>query len=393
MLKLIWLNWVRNWGRNLGVLWPLTVATILLIVVWSLVNGLTNEIFENTVGFAGGHIRITNERGWLNDYSMADKVAHANFNVIWTAPQIKIKSIAISQTGQRSVLSVGIDPVKAELLLALNKKIIAGRLIKSAGAEVLIGKKLAQALKINIGETLRLGTRDSQGKITALDQMVVGIFETKLAAIDRGVVYLPLDQAQALVGLNQGVTELLVIVNNASDAPRIASEIKKKLTADQFKVTAWQDQGVMFFIINSLRAAGTIFIILAFLIAILQVVNFNNYQTVLRATELTNLIYLGITKREIVKMLFGEAIFSGLAAGIMGGVCANLILAILNIIGLDITANSLTLAAIVPSLHRATLYWPSLFYGVVVVSVAALLAIIPATKSLNSDSDLFKQKY
>jgi ABC-type antimicrobial peptide transport system permease subunit len=149
----------------------------------------------------------------------------------------------------------------------------------------------------------------------------------------------------------------------------------------------------MFFIINSLRAAGTIFIILSFLIAILQVVNFNNYQTVLRATELTNLIYLGLTKKEIVNLLLGEAFFSGLAAGILGGVCANLILALLNIIGLDITANSLTLAAIVPSLHRATLYWPSLFYGVVVAIAAALLAIVPATISLNSDSDLFKQKY
>lgn len=249
-LTLAWRNIWRNRRRTLITLSALGFAVFFACIMQSMQRGAYERMIDNTVRFSTGHIQIHasgywNDRvidrsiSWNENEELEGLVSHSP-EIITVAP--RLESFALAAYGEKSkgVMLAGVDPEKEEAITRLSAKVVEGEYL-TTGKGLLLGKGLADFLKIKAGDTLVLIGQGYHGVSAAGKYPVTGIVRFPSPVFNQQAVFMTLPEVQYFYGAEGLITSLSLLLQESDDVKKIHKELLDNLDSETYEVMTWQE--------------------------------------------------------------------------------------------------------------------------------------------------------
>ncbi len=295
----------------------LGVAT--LIIVMSVMNGFRKDLFAKILGI-NGHIVVYRVGEAFTDYdAIAAKVLTAP-GVIRAMPLIEGQELVSSP---QVALGAGVRGVREADLKGLPlvaDNIRYGTLdgFDTSGG-IAIGMRLANILRVNIGDTLTLVT--PRGAPTPFGTAprskpytVTAIFELGMSEYDKSVIFMPLIEAQRYFSKPGEVVVLEVVVED----PERVSEYAQGMMAragPAINTSDWRQRNETFFTVLEVER-NVMFIILSLivLVAALNIVSGMMMLVKEKGRDIAILRTMGATKGAVMRVF----LITGASIGVVG---------------------------------------------------------------------------
>ncbi len=335
-LRLAWRNIWRHKRRTIIIVVALAMCMWLMMFYDGLLAGFTDAIYGNAVKILGGNIQV-HEAGYSENslskpimpLSEDEKIAAYALtlpNVVGASRRIETDGLATSREGSFGVSIIGIEPELEAPLSVLSKNVVSGKYIQSDDGDlVFIGKGLADELNVAEGEKFTLIGRDAHNQMRKRTMTVGGIYDVNMPELEKGIVYMSLQEAQQLYNLNGKSTMVMVTLSNIGKEKSVIAGIK-----DQFPGTdigSWQTKyPELTSAITTKSGAMNVFSFVIILIAGIGILNMLLMAVYERTREIGFLGAMGIRPGGINLLFLLEGALIGLVgitAGILFGLLFN----------------------------------------------------------------------
>lgn len=333
-LKLMLRNLSRNPRRSFLILFTVASGICALMIYHGFNQGIMNQYRENTIHSRYGHGQLTQQgyydtvyekpwEHWIEDVSEIKTSLSKLPEVKHIFPRVQFYALLTSGEISISAKGQGIDaPEEAAFFNTLN--IEDGEQLKDQTDGAILGKGLARALKLKVGDRLTVLANTIHGSMNAVDLYVVGIFHTGVKEFDDAVFRMPLAQAHSLLDTTK-VESVSLGLDEVKSWTKISQHISqnfKHLEAISFDIL---DKVYYQNSVDFLQSQfGFIFTII-FLIVSLGIFNNISSSILERRHEIGNLRANGQSRSSIVKLLVYESLFMGFLGSLIGVALAYLL--------------------------------------------------------------------
>ncbi|MCJ7514301.1 MAG: FtsX-like permease family protein [Anaerolineales bacterium] len=397
-LRLAWRNIWRHRRRTIIIVSAMGLGLSLMMMYDGLVDGFNQAIYGNAIKVLGGNLQVHAE-GYrdsagqkpllpLADDATVLAAVRAQPGVVAAARRINTGGLASSREG---AFAVGITAIEPELEQAVNlaaQNVIAGRALTAEdGDAIFIGKGLADAMDVTVGDRITLTGQATHEQMRRRTMNVVGIYDLGMPDIEKLGVYLSLAEAQSLYDLPGQSTEVAVFLDNIGGEADLISTLQPSLPG--YEIVSFEDSyPELKYALATKGKVMDIFSVIILGIAGIGILNLLLMAVYERTREIGVLGAMGLKPRQISYLFILEGTFIGLvgvAVGIALGLAFN---GLMRINGLDYTAMSgmtsymaLLSDKVYPSWGVSKL----LGRGLTVAIIAALAAVIPAREAAHRD--------
>jgi lipoprotein-releasing system permease protein len=295
----------------------LGVAT--LIIVLSVMNGFRKELLGKIVGI-NGHIFVAAADKPLTDYAeVADRISKVA-GIRRAIPLVEGQAFASSPYNGSGVLVRGVRASDIAKIEAVAGNIRQGSLQGfDEGGGVAIGRRLADHLSLQAGDTITLAT--PKGATTPFGTaprikgyQVSAIFELGMSEFDATFVFMPLSEAQAFFNREDDVTVIEVFLDNADrvDEARAAIEMAAERPV---LLSDWRQRNRTFF--AALEVERNVMFIILTLIVLVAALNIVSGLIMLvkdKSTDIAILRTMGATRGAIMRVF----LITGASIGVFG---------------------------------------------------------------------------
>jgi len=326
LFKLAYRNLGRNRTRSVLSALAVSFGMALLLLMAAVINGEMRGSMETTIKLQSGHLQIRPASydenkislKWddliLNPDQVIEKVKSLS-QVTVATPRLIASGILTLSDESKGVQIVGIEPDSAANQ-PFREGMIAGEFIKADDREgILIGKTLADKLKLNVNDRVNLLVNTSNGNVDEQLFTIRGIYSTRTPAYDENMVFMPLVKAQAFTATENHVSTIFVMLQNAEQAEPVAQALQ---SAD-YKVLTWRDQNTLIVAFEDYAGAFMIIFYLIVLGITATVVTNTLIMAVFERTrEIGILAAIGMKGRGIMAQFLTEAALLA-TGGVIGG--------------------------------------------------------------------------
>ena len=393
-LRLAWRNIWRHRRRTIIIVLAMSLTLAMMMWYDGVVAGFTDTIYGNAVKVLGGNIQV-HAAGYraqasstpllpLADPQSVIKAAQANPNTLGATQRINTGGLLTNHEGAFSVGITGVEPENELNLNIIGQYVKAGRNLTSADTDnILIGKGLADAMSVQVGDRITLVGRSQHEQMRQRTMTVVGIFDLGMADIEKQTVYISLGEAQSLYDLNGQSTEVAVFLKRIGQESAVIKNMN--LSPTSYEVESFEaNYPDLASAITTKGSVMNVFSVIIIAIAGVGILNLLLMAIYERTREIGMLGALGMKPAQISLLFILEGIMIGLvgvAVGIVFGLALN---GLLMKVGLDF--GSLSSVSSYMALIQGKIY-PS--WGVeklalrasVVAIISALAAVIPAIEA------------
>jgi ABC-type lipoprotein release transport system permease subunit len=393
-LRLAWRNIWRHKRRTLIIV--LAMSTTLAMMMWydGLMNGFTDAIYGNAVKVLGGNIQVHAE-GYrsqassvpllpLSDPQAVINAAEANPLTLAATQRITTGGLVTSREGAFAVSITGVEPEKELAVNIIGQNVREGRNLASDDLDsVLIGKGLAEAMDVKVGDRITMVGRSQHEQMRQRTLTIIGIYDLGLADMEKQTIYISLGEAQALFNLSGQVTEVSIFLQKIGQEDSIIASLKAGLPG--YEIESFEaNYPDLANAINSKNGVMDIFSIIIIGIAGVGILNLLLMAVYERTREIGVLGAMGLKPNQIALLFILEGTIMGLvgaAAGIVLGLTLN---GILMRVGMDF--GDMSSAASYLALIQGKVYptWGieklPLRAGMTAL-ISALAAVIPAIEA------------
>jgi len=392
LLKLAVRNVFRNTRRSLLTGTSIMFSVAILIFAWAFIEGTIKDMSNAYIQFQSGHIRVLTEEFAKQERMFPLQYSIPNYltvqEKITAIPGIKIVTgrlkfgVLLDYEGStKQTMGVGIDPIAEEAILELSKKIVQGRAIRAGSDEVNIGVNMARDLKLKLGDILTVVTQTAYGSMSAKNFNVVGIYNFNSPNIDRKVFLIPIESAQYLLDLSGSASEIFIITKQADIARKVAQKISATL-GQGYRVTAWQDQGAIYFFLELVRYIYLIILIIIVLLSAFTILNTMFMAVLERTREIGMMKALGMTNRNLIIMVILEALVLGALASLAGAVLGAGLSYYMSTHGLDMTKTVEKMDFPTFNVYYSDFSWKYIVVSFIIGMICSVLAaIFPARRA------------
>jgi lipoprotein-releasing system permease protein len=247
-----------------------------LIVVMSVMNGFRAELFDKIVGL-NGHAIVQGYGGRLDNWEDIVKRARATPGVTSATPLIEQPLLATFNGRVEAALIRGMTEHDIHDNPSLTTKVLAGSLsdVRTGSGKVAIGSRLAQALGVNVGQTITV--INPAGRSTPFGTMprqlpyeIGAIFEIGIYDYDKAFVILPMADAQVLLLLGDKVGMVEVQTEDPDKVATIMAPLAKQVEG-QATVIDWRQMNASLF--EALQVDRVVSFVILSLIILVAVFN------------------------------------------------------------------------------------------------------------------------
>lgn len=390
-LKLAWRNIWRHRRRTVIIVLAMGLSLGMMMFYDGLMDGFNQAIAGNAVRVLGGNIQVhangyrekvdSNPLLPLTDDMRVVTSALSQPNVIAASRRIQTSGLVSNREGAFPLSIVGIEPEAEAPISLIAEHILDGRFLQSTDEDmILIGKGLADALAVQIGDRITLVGSDVNKQNRQRTMTVVGIYDIGMPALEKGIVYISLAEAQSLYGLREQVTEVQITLNQVGKEARVISALT--LLLPDYEVEAWsQTYPELGNAVNSKNGAMDIFSVIIVVIAGIGILNLLLMAVYERTREIGLLGAMGLKPSQIASTFILEGAMIGIV-GVFAGIGMGLLINVsLGQVGMDYSQMAgvaeymaLISGRVYPTLGLSNIVWRS----VVVLIIAVLAALIPA---------------
>lgn len=397
-LRLAWRNIWRHRRRTLIVVLAIGLGMALMIFYDGFVAGFEEAIYSNAIKVLGGNIQI-HANGYhdkadqspllpLGNDQQIVALAAAQPQVMAASRRIQTGGLATNREGAFPVSIIGIEPEKELPVSLVAQNVTAGRYLSAQDLDaIFIGKGLAGAMGIQVGDRITLVGRATHNQMRRRTMTVAGVYDVGMPEIEKRTLYISLKEAQDLYGLPGQSTEVMVSLKALGEEAAVIRALQPGLPG--YEMASWQTNFPE--LKAALEAKGTvmnIFSVIILMIAGIGTLNLLVMAVHERTREIGLLAALGMKPRQIaITFLLEGALMglSGLAFGIGLGLALN---GLLGQIGLDYSKFSgLTqYTALISGRVYPTLGLNKLLQrGLTVLVISVLAAFYPAREAAQGE--------
>ncbi len=300
----------------------LGVAT--LIVVMAVMNGFRQELFSKILGI-GAHVSVyaQNERGMPSPMDSDEKLLRqliAVDGVVSAIPIVEGQALASKAGKNQGVMVRGMREKDFESNELFKSSIESGDLAQLTGIDsIMIGSKLARRMGVRAGDTITLISPQGQatpfGTVPRIKAFVVrAIFNVGMYEYDNGLVYLPMDAAQAFFNLDGTVSAIEMHVRDPFQMDQIKNKLFMMLP-DRYNITDWQRTHSSFF--NAIQVERNVMFLILTLIIVVAAFNIVSGLVMLvkdKSASIAILRTMGASRGAIMRIFF----LSGASIGVVG---------------------------------------------------------------------------
>ncbi len=356
-LDALWLEWkialaflFDNKLQTLLIMVGIAVGSAVIVFITALITGLQANVIERTLG-TQAHLKVqmpddanrmlpapdgavalvlesprAQRLRSLSNWQALRDLLDGQPQVLAVSPLATGPAIARRGLARASVALMGIDPDRYQRIVPVARDLVAGR-FSIEGDQVAIGSELAKDLGLSVGDKLRLD--GGQGR--ELIMRVAGIFELGVRELDSRYVYLDLRQAQILLDLPGGVTQIDLTVEEIFAAEEIAERLARLtgMQAESWMATNGQ-------LLNALSSQTMttqmirIFVGLSVAFGIASVLAVSVVQ---RTREIGILRAMGSPRRQVMRVFLLQGGLLGLAGSALGGLVGWALVMVFNLMG------------------------------------------------------------
>jgi ABC-type lipoprotein release transport system permease subunit len=203
-------------------------------------------------------------------------------------PVLVVQAAIYPQGHFRNVLLRGIDPHQQAVALPTE-------ILKPQEGElpVLIGKRMANAAKLQQGDHVMLRWRDKAGAFDARDVLIAGIFDSSLPNIDSEQMWLNINDLYQLTGMTDEAT-YFIAANTSSTLPPVPEGWTMKTQADLLR-----DIDEM---IKADRVESIIIFVILLAISLLAVFDTQVLSIFRRQREIGTYVAMGMTPKTVTHL-------------------------------------------------------------------------------------------
>src|SRR5690554_153907 len=252
-LDALWLEWkialaflLDNRMQTALILVGIAVGSAVIVFITALISGLQANVIERTLG-TQAHLKVEMpdevsrvlpppEQGIalvlhspraqrlrsLSNWQALRDLLDGQPGVRAVSPLATGPAIARRGQARASIALMGIDPERYQRIVPVARDLVAGRFVVE-GDQVTLGSELARELGLSVGDRLRLDGGGGRERVVR----VAGIFELGVRELDARYVYLDLRQAQILLDLPGGVTQIDLTVEDIFAAETVAERLAR----------------------------------------------------------------------------------------------------------------------------------------------------------------------
>ncbi|MEQ1705326.1 MAG: lipoprotein-releasing ABC transporter permease subunit [Rickettsiales bacterium] len=224
----------------------LGVAT--LIVVLAVMNGVRGEMINSIIGLEGHVTVYSNERG-IADYEKISADLAGISGVKLVLPKVDGQIMASHEGIATGAMVTGFRQNDIEKKPLLLKKIAQDELaVFKRGEGIIIGKRMAEKLRLKTGDNLLLISPEGRATIAGLVPRVkaypvVGTFEIGMFAYDNSLILMPFSEAQTYFKLKENGGDNASVIEITADNPDKALDIARQVSqrlGSGYRVYDWK---------------------------------------------------------------------------------------------------------------------------------------------------------
>jgi ABC-type lipoprotein release transport system permease subunit len=393
-LRLAWRNIWRHRRRTVIIMMAMAFSLALMMFYDGLIDGFNQAIYGNAIRVLGGNIQIhaagyrekvdSNPLIPLADDTAVVKAALSQPNVLAAARRIQTGGLVSNREGAFSISIIGIEPDVEKPVSLIYEHVTAGRWLAADDQDViLIGKGLADAMNIKVGDRITMVGSDIHKQNRQRTMTVGGIYDIGISTIEKQTVYISLAEAQDLFGLRGQSTEVDITLKKLGQESAVISALTPMLPG--YEVESWVKNYPEFTsAISQKNGVMNIFSVIIVLIAGIGILNLLLMAIYERTREIGLLGAMGLKPRQIAALFVLEGAMIGVVGAVAGVVLGLMLNGALGKVGMDYSqfANVADYMALIsgkvyPSLGLNNLL--NRFLTVVIISTLA--AWIPAREA------------
>lgn len=294
-----------------------------LVIVLSVWNGFQTEVRDRMLSVLS-HIEVFDARGAMVDWEGAAREARQHEQVTGTAPFVLAQGMVTRDSSVRGVAVRGVLPQQESSVSEVTQQMQAGDFasLQSGEYNMVIGRELARALDIEVGERIALVTpQEDASPGTAMPQLkqftVSGIFTAGHHQYDASLAFIHMADAMEVYRL-QAPSGIRLRVTDMRLAPQVAYELSRSLSGDLY-ISDWSRHNRIWF--AAVQSQKTMmFLILTLIVAVAA---FNLVSSLVmtvtdKQADIAILRTLGATPGAIMKIFVVQGTLVGVTGTLIG---------------------------------------------------------------------------
>lgn len=328
ILQLAWRNLWRNRTRTFIMIGATLFAVLIAIMMRSVQEGMYNRQIDNMVIFNTGYIQLQNKLYWDertidNSFEVSNEIKtslETTNGITAYSPRIESGALIASDSVSKPVAIIAVDPEGEGALTQLDEKVVEGEYFKKGDSGILLGKTLAEKLKVSVGDTVVFIGGGYHGNSAAGKYHVAGLLNFGLPMLNKTMVYMTISEAQNFLSAPNLVSVIAMNLENTKDMPMVQDELISKIDTSSIAVLNF-DQMMPELLdgIEADRGGGVIMLYVLYMIIGFVILGTLLMMVKERMREFSMLIALGMHKIQIGVTLLLECFFMALL-GAAGGI-------------------------------------------------------------------------
>ncbi len=350
-------NLFRNKMRTIVSITAIAIAVMVVVFARGLVIGVLDSSFSLYVQYDSGHIKIIDEdyenktellslKHYVDGFEgngvlkMADRLEEEE-GVQLAIPRLKFGAMASPGEEIIRMMGWGVIPESEFQFTKIETAFEQGRMVKMGKREIVLGSGLISSLNKKLGDNITILYKNSFDAFKGSTFKIVGVVDHYLPLINNRLFYIPLDQAQRILIMEDGATEVLIKTKSMGEAEQVKPIIQQVLgdneSRDKYLVQTWSEANPTLKLFNIAKYIYNIIYILLILLAGVVVINTMIMIVKERTQEIGMMSALGLKSREILIIFIIEGTFMGIVGSFLGAVSGSIFTKYLSIHGIDYT--------------------------------------------------------
>ncbi|MFQ6072812.1 MAG: ABC transporter permease, partial [Methanosarcinales archaeon] len=224
-------------------------ATANLIIVNGFMDGMANDLIDNTVESSTGHLNIypKEEDRFIEGLGLKEKKLKSIGEVVAYSPRLYSSGTISYKERSIAVDLIALDPSKEKRVTNILEKLDKGVAIdQNDKNDILISYRLAEDLNTEVGNSVEVVFESGKTKV----YIVKGIVHTGLPEFDASTIIMTLEEANSQIEVNDKASIILVKLSDKNLADTYKQIIMQELGV--FKVKTWTEE--VEHIVNSMIA-------------------------------------------------------------------------------------------------------------------------------------------
>ncbi len=310
----------------------ISLGTAALIIALSILAGFEKEIKDKVIAFVT-HIQVQGFQGKPLPSSIETlKRLNNEFPEIESAsPFVAREGMVRSKNSVEGIFIKGIDTQQKHV--SLTKYLVEGNQLQTteSSAQLIIGKKLARKLNINISDKVivfGISNTGEQWQPKVKEFTVRGMYESGMAEYDDIYAFTDISSAQQLFNMKNEISGYEISVNDISSVGAVARTLSESLGYPYYVRTMFQTYRNLFSWIELQKKLSPILLVLIIIVATVNILGMLLMFVLEKVKAIGILSTMGATRKHLRRIFFYQGILISLI-GISVGNILGLIICLL----------------------------------------------------------------